>query len=194
MHSSGRARAGERECRSFTRKKIPLLRVTGVARQHRRIDAELGERTIPFPVVIGSEHDSVIRSDRKPAISLDFGVKLTWRPTGIAEGEKALARTLIFAYSAQDLKARRDRNIAVHMESGLLAIVGRVEHKTSACFYRASKMHRMQIDDCARFDVELREQLSHRQRAQRLIDNETHRACVGAVGAKINDRPSKPRV
>src|SRR6516162_5105643 len=165
-----------------------------VARQHRRIDAELGERTMPFTVVIESEHDIVICSDRKPAIGLDFGVELTWCPAGIAEGEEALARTLISADGAQDLKARCDRKIAVDMESGLLAIVGRVEHKTSACFDRASKMHRMRIGDSARFDVELREQLSHGQRAQPLIDNQAHRACVVAVGAEINDRPSKPRV
>jgi len=171
-----------------------LLRVPRVARQHQRIDAELGKSAIPFPVVIGREHDIVVRGDGKPAIGLDFSVELTWCPAGIAEGEEALTRTLIFADSAQDLKARRDRYIAVDMESRLLAIVGRVEHKTSACFDRASKMHRMQIDDSARFDVELREQLCHGQRAPPLIDDETHGACVVAVGAEINDRPSKPRV
>src|SRR6516225_10129516 len=138
-----------------------LLRVPRVARQHQRIDAELGKSAIPFPVVIGREHDIVVCADRKPAIGLDFSIKLTWCPAGIAEGEEALTGTLIFADSAQDLKARRDRYIAVDMESGLLSIVGRMEHKTSACFDRASKMHRMQIGDSARFDVELREQLCH---------------------------------
>src|SRR6516162_5447902 len=159
----------------------------GVARQRGQIDPELSECPSPFPVVIGSEHDIVIRGDRKPSIGLNLGVKLTWCPAGIAEGEEALAGPLIFADGAQDLKGRRDGNIAVDMESGVLAIVGRVEHKTSACFDRASEMHRTYIGESARYDVELREQLAHGKRAQSLVDDETHRACVVAVRAEIDD-------
>src|SRR6516165_10920397 len=80
------------------------------------------------------------------------------------------------------------------MESGLLAIVGRVEHKASAGFDRAAKMHRPQIGDGARFDVELREQLAQGQRGQLFVDDEPHCTCFVAVSAEIDDRPGKPRI
>src|SRR6516164_10344512 len=105
------------------------LRVPGLTRQHGQIDAELGECPLPLPVVIGSEHDLVICGDRKPAIGLNLGVELTGCPAGIAQGEEALARPPILADCAQHLERSRYRNIAADMESGLLAIVGRVEHK-----------------------------------------------------------------
>jgi hypothetical protein len=48
--------------------------VSRVARQHCQVDAELGERAIPFPVVIGIKNDAVIGGNRKPTIGLDFSI------------------------------------------------------------------------------------------------------------------------
>src|SRR4029077_3737105 len=107
----------------------------GIARQHRQIDAELGKRPSPFSIVIGSKHNLVIRRYTKPAISLDLGIELTWRPAGIAERKKALLRPLIPADRAQDLKRRRYVNIAVNSEGRLFLIVGCVEHKASTRFH-----------------------------------------------------------
>src|SRR5215467_10427377 len=124
--------------------------MSGIARQHGQIDAQFGQRPSPFPIVIGSEHDFVIRRNAKPAIGLDLSIKLTWRPTGIPEGEEAFSRSLILADGAQDIEGRSYTNIAVYSESGLLPIVGRMEHKASARFHRASEMHRTRVSDSAR--------------------------------------------
>ena len=97
VHSHALAMEG---VNSVLERVVDLLRVPRVAGQHRRIDAELGKSAIPFLVVIGREHDIVVCADRKPAIGLDFSVKLTWCPAGIAEGEEALTGTLMFADSA----------------------------------------------------------------------------------------------
>src|SRR5207247_5255963 len=115
-------------------------------------------------------------------------------PAGIAEGKKALTRSSAFADRAQDLQGRGHRNITVDMQRGLLAIVGSVQHKATCRFNRAAEMHWMRADGTFRLDLELCKQLAHGERAERLVDDEPHRAGIVAVCAEIDDRPRKAGV
>src|SRR5258708_37424302 len=60
-----------------------LLSVAGAARQGHGVDAELGQRSLPFVLEVVAEDDALVGGDVQPAIGLDLGVELARPPAGI---------------------------------------------------------------------------------------------------------------
>src|SRR5258708_17235266 len=65
-----------------------LLSVAGVARQGDGVDAELGQRSLPFVLEVVAEDDALVGGDVQPAIGLDLGVELARPPAGIAQRQQ----------------------------------------------------------------------------------------------------------
>src|SRR5437667_2318190 len=141
--------------------------------------------------MVRTKNDAVIGGDRQPTVGLDFGVELPRRPPGIAQGEKALARPLAFADRTQDIEGCGHRDIAVDDERRRFIVIGGVQHEAAPGFDRTAEIHRTRVGDVARRDVELRKQLTHRQRAERLVDHKAHRPGIVAVGTKVDHRTSE---
>jgi hypothetical protein len=78
------------------------------------------------------QDDLIVGLDGQPPIGLHFGVKLTRGPAGVAEGEEASLWPLPLADGSQHLEGSSHRDIAVDMQCGFLAIVGRVQNKAAA--------------------------------------------------------------
>jgi hypothetical protein len=71
------------------------LSVAAIWRDLREIDAENGEGCIDFVFGGDIEENMVAGGDCNPRIVLQFFFKLAGIPAGVAEGDKALARTAI---------------------------------------------------------------------------------------------------
>ena len=85
--------------------------------QHCRIDAKGAQSTKIFGVKLLIKKDFSIQRTDHPAIVLDLGFELSRGPTGIAEGEDGILRTLASGDGLEDvdgggepdLVSRRDR-------------------------------------------------------------------------------------
>ncbi len=81
--------------------------MTGVARQRRGIDAELGDGASPFVLKPFVEDEIIIGGDMEPAIRLDLRIELAGTPTRITQGEQAAPWSPAAADRAQDIDASR---------------------------------------------------------------------------------------
>src|ERR1700730_7126153 len=95
-------------------------RVTGLAREHAEIDADLLECHRVFAAGVRTEDQLGIRRAVQPAVMLDLVLELAWRPPGIAEREDCAARPGAAGDRLEDVERRGETDAFVDRERRVL--------------------------------------------------------------------------
>ena len=112
------------------------------------------------------------------ALAAEFLFQLTFRPSGVAQGDEQMAWPSAFAHGLQDVFGRGELYLVVDLQGRLPLTTRVVQHKTTIGLYRTTEMdgHVIQLGLFERH-VDLCEQLAQGQ-ADRPVHNDTHRTFV----------------
>src|SRR5436305_7495886 len=115
------------------------LRVAGLVRQHARVDADLAQGAAVLFVDVVAEDQVRIRVTMQPAIALDLGLELAWRPAGIAEREDGVLWSGTLADRAQNVHRRGEADAIVDPERRVVDVeIAGMQHEAAAGIDRAA--------------------------------------------------------
>src|SRR6204780_845402 len=165
----------------------------GFAGQRHQVDAELGQRELPFLGLVRAEHDVFVGVDAEPAIGLQLGVELAGTPAGIAQRQQAFLRPAALADGAQNLERGGERDIAAHHQRAVLDVIGGMQHETAPDLDRAAEMDLCSAFRAGALDAELPHQIRPSDVVQQPVDHQPHCA-VGIVRADVDHRAREARI
>ena len=88
-----------------------------IGRELMRIDTQLANGAFPLVIEMFVEQQPLVRRCRKPAVRLDLGVELAGTPSGIAESQNTLPRS-IAAGDRRDLEVRLSSSRSILVPRG----------------------------------------------------------------------------
>src|SRR5579885_3413607 len=158
------------------------------------MDAELGERPVPFLGEPGTEHDLVIRRDIEPAIGLHLGIALPRAPAGIAERQQAVPRPRTAADRPEDVERRGQGQRLADDQRAVLDIIRRMQHEPAPSrLDRATKMDARPACEASGLDPELLHQLGQGELVDQLVNHQPHGALL-VMRAHHDDGAREARV
>src|SRR5215831_12920478 len=114
-------------------------RVTGFARQHAEIDADLLQCPLVFRLGILAEDEVKIGGAVQPAVLMDLVFELAGRPSCITERKEGVARSFAASDRLENVEGSGEADALVDRQRGILdEEVARVQHEAAAGLDRAA--------------------------------------------------------
>src|SRR5579885_483739 len=165
----------------------PALGVASVAREHADIDSDLAQRSLVLPLDVRAEDKVRVGRTMQPAVLLDLVLKLTRRPTGVAERQHRVRWSVAARDRLQDLERGGKADPLVDRQCRIFdEEIRRVQDEAAPGLDRTSSQHPHLFDArrqlyalTGRNDFELYEQVREPDVRRGLVDHDAHGPLAG---------------